>query len=496
MASLDANEIRPRLWLGSKDAATDLKRLAGLKLTHVLSVGTEFPERLGIASLDDKAAFQGRVVEGRSSSNRTYLREGGKKDPFTRLFVAVDDVSSADLAQYFDECRLFISEGLAQGRVLVHCCHGRSRSVAVAAAFLILKEKLSVAAALLSIRERRPSASPKSVFIDQLRALEGRLQIAPASPKTAAAAGLQTREERTDANPQVFFEVSIDGEVAGRLVFELFASVVPRTAENFRCLCTGEKGRGGSGKRLNFLGSIFHLIIPGLLCQGGDFTMGNGTGGESIYGHMFDDENFDVKHDVPGILSMANSGPDTNGSQFCICIQPVPHFDGKHVAFGRVVSGLEVLERIEECAGEEGKPTKRIVVTNCGEVAKKAKRPKLTDGAVIRVLHILRKHRECKKPSSWREAAISCTKEEAVDCLLGFRKTLEGADAAQVRHKFEELATQHSDCKSAKKGGDLGPFERDMMQKPFEAASFALKVGELSDLVSTKHGMHLILRIA
>jgi len=499
MASLDADKIRPKLWLGSKDAAADLKRLSGLKLTHVLSVGSEFPERLGIASLEDKAARQGRVVDGRSTATLTYLREGGKKDPFTRLCIAVDDVSSADLAQHFDECRLFISEGLAQGGVLVHCSHGRSRSVSVVMAFLMQREKISVAAALLSVKEHRPSASPKEGFVDQLRALEDRLRIAPASPKTVAAAGLQKREKRAAANPQVSLEISVDGEVVGRIVCELFAGTVPRTAENFRCLCTGEKGRGSSGKRLNLLGSIFHRIVPGFVCQGGDFTMGNGTGGESIYGHMFEDENFDIKHDVPGMLSMANSGPDSNGSQFFICTKAAPHLDGKHVAFGKVVSGFEVVDRMEECGGEEGQPTKRVVITDCGEVAQQGhsvKRPKVSDSAVVRVLHILRKHSDCKKASSWREAKISCTRQEAVECLLGFQKTLAGSDAEHLRRKFEELATTNSDCKSAKKGGDLGPFERDMMQKPFEAASFALSVGQLSEVVSTKHGEHLILRIA
>jgi len=385
----------------------------------------------------------------------------------------------------------------------------------------MMKEKLSLGKALLAVKEKRPEAAPKAAFIEQLRALEGRLNIAPASPRTAEAAGTQVTAEREVVNPQVFFEIALDGEPAGRIEMELFADRVPKTAENFRCLCTGEKGRGPSGKRLNFLGSIFHRVVPGLVCAGGDFTMGNGTGGESIYGQDFEDENFDVKHDAPGILSMANTGPSTNGSQFVICLQPVAHLDGRNVAFGRVVSGYEVVQKMEACGttekefeeeeeakkeGEEkevnaGVPTKRITIMDCGEVqqtGKRVKRPRISESEVVRVLHILRKHGGCKKPTSWREEKITCSKDQAIECLDGLRKQLVSLskDASKLRPKFEEFACTQSDCKSAKKGGDLGPFERGMMQKPFEAAAFALQVGELSEVVSTKLGEHLILRVA
>jgi cyclophilin family peptidyl-prolyl cis-trans isomerase len=131
-------------------------------------------------------------------------------------------------------------------------------------------------------------------------------------------------------NPRVFFEVDVGGEPVGRVVIELRADVVPRTAENFRALCTGERGLGKGGKKLHFKGSSFHRIIPEFMCQGGDFTAGDGTGGESIYGPMFDDENFVLKHDSPGILSMANAGKDTNGSQFFVCTAACPWLNNKH----------------------------------------------------------------------------------------------------------------------------------------------------------------------
>merc|ERR1711871_4322 len=151
----------------------------------------------------------------------------------------------------------------------------------------------------------------------------------------------------TMSKPRVFFDMSIGGDSAGRIVMELRADVVPKTAENFRALCTGEKGVGKSGKPLHFKGSAFHRVITEFMAQGGDFTAGNGTGGESIYGMKFPDENFTVKHTKRGDLSMANAGPNTNGSQFFLCFIPCQWLDGKHCVFGQVVDGLQVLDSLE-----------------------------------------------------------------------------------------------------------------------------------------------------
>lgn len=171
-------------------------------------------------------------------------------------------------------------------------------------------------------------------------------------------------------NPSVFLDVSIDGDPVERIVIELFADVVPKTAENFRALCTGEKGIGKStGKPLHFKGSYFHRIIKGFMAQGGDFSKGDGTGGESIYGGKFADENFRLKHDGAGFLSMANCGPNTNGSQFFLTFKRQPHLDGKHVVFGKVVKGLDILKKIEQVATTEGKPARSVKIVDCGKTS-------------------------------------------------------------------------------------------------------------------------------
>merc|ERR1711865_487574 len=148
---------------------------------------------------------------------------------------------------------------------------------------------------------------------------------------------------------------------------ELFMDTVPRTAENFRALCTGEKRRGSGRKPLHYKGSAFHRIIPGFMCQGGDFTNGDGTGGESIYGERFEDENFKIKHTRKGLMSMANAGKGTNGSQFFITTKDTPHLDGKHVVFGEVLEGYDdVVAKLEALGSSSGTTSKKVVVEDCG----------------------------------------------------------------------------------------------------------------------------------
>ncbi|PUZ39625.1 hypothetical protein GQ55_9G342800 [Panicum hallii var. hallii] len=175
---------------------------------------------------------------------------------------------------------------------------------------------------------------------------------------------------RRNQNPIVFLDLNIGGEYVGRVVIELFADKVPKAAENFRLLCTGERGNG-----LHYKGVPFHRVVPGFMCQGGDITAGNGTGGESAIGdgRYFPDEGLGaVRHDAPGVVSMANAGPNTNGSQFFITFDEAPWLDGRHVAFGRVVDGMRVVRAIEKAGSMSGRTVRPVVIAHCDELMYRA----------------------------------------------------------------------------------------------------------------------------
>lgn len=191
--------------------------------------------------------------------------------------------------------------------------------------------------------------------------------------RTASPARSLIKQNEALVDCQCWIEVAIGGRPKGRMIFDLFWDVAPKTCENFRALCTGEKGRSLiSSKRLHYKGSRFHRVLPGFIIQGGDIINHDGTSGESIYGSSFSDENFVMKHDAAGILSMANAGPDTNGSQFFITTVPTAWLDGKNVVFGRIVEGMYTMKEIEKVGTKGGKPKRLVMITNCG-IRRKAK---------------------------------------------------------------------------------------------------------------------------
>mmetsp|Transcript_5156 Transcript_5156/g.10112 ORF Transcript_5156/g.10112 Transcript_5156/m.10112 type:complete len:236 (+) Transcript_5156:25-732(+) len=181
------------------------------------------------------------------------------------------------------------------------------------------------------------------------------------------------RIEGVETTARAFMDVSIGGVPAGRLEFDLFGGVAPRTVENFRCLCTGERGIGEQGKPLHYEGCAFHRIVASCFCQAGDIIDGTGTGGESIYGLTMEDEAFELGHTMPGLLSMAHAGrPNTSNSQFSIITFPQPQLDGKHVVFGQLVKGFATLTMMEAAhdssSGVMGTPMQEVVITACGEL--------------------------------------------------------------------------------------------------------------------------------
>ncbi|GIL65939.1 hypothetical protein Vafri_19568 [Volvox africanus] len=262
-------------------------------------------------------------------------------------------------------------------------------------------------------------------------------------------------------NPRVWFDIQIGSEAAGRVVMELFADIVPRTVENFRALCTGEKGVGKSGKRLHFKGCVFHRIIPDFMCQGGDFTAGDGTGGESIYGDRFEDERpgLALKHDKPGILSMANAGPNTNGSQFFVCTVPCPWLNGKHVVFGRVVEGMTTVKRMEVVGQRSGKPSRRVLITDCGQLPSKLQmmlklKAEKEEAAMLRSdpnevnpdqesLQRLKALKQQQQQPAKKASAPVPSALGTIAAVLGFGKPAEQRDQQELREGSREEADGH-----------------------------------------------------
>ncbi|CAE8590628.1 unnamed protein product [Polarella glacialis] len=324
-------------------------------------------------------------------------------------------------------------------------------------------------------------------------------------------------KEPVEGRPKVFLDVELGGLAVGRIVIELFSDIVPRTAENFRQLCTGEKGLGECGKPLHYKNCSFHRVVPGFAVQGGDFTKGDGTGGESIYGPTFPDESFDLSHDAPGLLSMANRGPDTCGSQFFITTRSNPKLDLKHVVFGRVLEGMTTVKRVEEtCGVSDGNKIGRAEVLlktafrnssgeayirDCGELTAEsedgesaAKKAKVSGPSEANLYHILKKYVGARKPETWRGTKITCTKGKAKVQVENLRKRLNASQTIQML--FVELAREHSDDGSAQLGGQLGAVERGSLQPKVEEIGFALQKGELSEVFEDEFGIHLLLRAA
>lgn len=327
--------------------------------------------------------------------------------------------------------------------------------------------------------------------------------------------------------PRVWLEIAIEATVVGRVVIELFSDIVPRTAENFRALCTGEKGLGFGvgGKPLHYKGSSFHRIMPGELIEGGDFVKGTGDGSESIYGPMFEDENFHLRHSARGLLSMSNKNkPHTAGSCFFICMRPLPRLDGKNVVFGRVISGMEVMGRAEACGSSDSgavggkyglnanpdaltafRIKRNAYIANCGQAVNEATLA-LADAdagaepspkrqareASARAFHILKKHKNAPVPKTWRGTAVTLAPGRAKLAVESLRRRLELAPS--VQQAFVELAREHSDHSSAQHGGDAGSVAKGEWDPELEDALFALSAGQLSEVIQTRDGAHLILR--
>jgi len=338
-----------------------------------------------------------------------------EKEEGTALFKAKDYRGAAlkyeEACKWFDEDTLEVVEGARD--IMLVCKLNAAQACINANEYSFAMEKCSyvlgtdpdnIKALYRRGLARNHTGNPEGAVVDLSRVIEldaanvaaknelvrAKKQIMEAKKKEKAAYGnlfsklsvydekpvveLKTASDVTIAqcvaeptNPKVFLEISIGGEVIGKIICCLFANIVPKTAENFRALCTGEKGNTKSGKPLHYKDSLFHRVIPNFMIQGGDFTNFNGTGGESIYGAKFADENFDLCHEEEFLLSMANAGPGTNSSQFFITTSLTPHLDGKHVVFGKVIEGMDLVRQIENISTAQGdKPTKDVVIADCG----------------------------------------------------------------------------------------------------------------------------------
>ena len=282
------------------------------------------------------------------------------------------------------------------------------------------------------------------------------------------------------SRPIVFFDLSIGDRDIGRLEMELFTDVVPRTASNFRALCDGVVSQGSSNKALTFKGSCFHRVIPGFMAQGGDITHGDGTGGESIYGRTFKDENFKIKHNQAGLLSMANSGPNTNGSQFFITFKATPHLDGKHVVFGRVVGGEAIMKVLESCAIDRktDRPRKSIIISDCGEVPQKDTDSGYGEAELVPVL---------TAHDGRKDAAEARIEEKQGDKLTEFEDTSEVTSTlSSTEKRLMALRMRMSQSRQANKAEVEHEYRRlkdpnyDKRQIKAEKKLKALKKGETS----------------
>lgn len=251
-----------------------------------------------------------------------------------------------------------------------------------------------------------------------------------------------------------FFEISIDGRDCGRIVFKLYNDICPKTCENFRCLCTGEKGRSRkTDKALHYKGTPFHRIVKNFIIQGGDITDHNGRGGDSIYDGSFADENLTVAHDEPYLLSMANRGPNTNKSQFFITTNEAPHLDGKHVVFGRVVSGLDTILKIErQEVDSKSRPLKKVIIKDCGQLAIEPPPPlpvTTNDGAII-----ANKGRKRRLSTSSRSSERSArTKSRSPHAQKSSSESLSGScsrsASSSTSSSTSSASTSRSSCSSS-----------------------------------------------